>query len=307
MDRRIVAIAGGTGFIGGAIARRLAAIAGLRVRVLSRRPENARQRFAPLELEFARADVTDPATLAEALAGAQVVINAAQFEGYPVENPRRGLTFERVDYRGTVALLAAARSAPAEHFVYISGAAADERSAHPGFAAKGRAERAIRASAIPYTILRPSLVFGPGDRVVNMLARAIRFAPVFAVPGTGGQKVQPVLVDDLTACVALALTAGAKALNQTFEVGGPELMTFDQMIGLIMEVTGYRRPIVHIPAWLMRIAGSVAERLPRPVFSRDAVTFVTADNACDIGPLVERLGIRLTPMRQALSYLAPRG
>lgn len=304
MDRTIVAIAGATGFIGSAIARRLVPIADFRVRVLSRRPQRARQRFGGLDLEFARADLTEPATLAEALAGAQVVINAAQFDGYPIENPRRGLTFERIDYRGTVALLAAARRLSAEHFLYISGAAADETSAHPAFAAKGRAERAIRESAIPYTILRPSLVFGPGDRVVSMFARAIRLAPLFAVPGSGRQKVQPVLVDDLAACVALALTAGPKALNQTFEVGGPELMTFDQMIRLIMEVTGHRRPIVHIPEGLMRAAGWAAERFfPKPLFSRDAVAFVTADNACDTDALVERLGIRLTPMREGLSYL----
>jgi uncharacterized protein YbjT (DUF2867 family) len=301
---KLVAIAGGSGFIGRAIARRLAAIGGFRVRVLSRNPNRAREKLGSLNVEYARAEVTDPASLGEAIAGTHAVVNSTQFDGYPIENPRRGLTFERIDYGGTVALLKAASDSGVRHFIYISGAAADERSSHPGFHFKAMAERAIRESGIPYTIFRPSLVFGPEDQVVNGLARAIRFAPIFGVPGTGRQKVQPVLVDDLAACVALALTAGEKALARTFEVGGPEAMTFDDLIRMIMDVTGHRRPLVHIPEGLMRMAGAIAEKLPTPLFSKDAVTFVTADNATDIKPLVETLGIQLTPTREALSYLA---
>lgn len=239
-----------------------------------------------------------------ALGGANAIVNAVQFEGYPVENPRRGLTFERVDYGGTLALLAAAKPVGVERFIYVSGAAADPSSTHPGFRAKGRAEQAIRESGMTFTILRPSLVYGPEDKVVNAFVRILRFAPVFVVPGTGRQKVQPVLVEDVAACVALALEGRGR--NGTFEIGGPELMTFDDMIRLIVELTGHRRPIVHISESLMRIAGALAERLPRPVFSRDAVTFVTVDNACDIDPLIREFGIKLTPAREGMAYLSRR-
>ena len=304
MNEKTVAIAGGSGFIGRAIARRLASIPGTRVRLLTRNPEAARARLGAIPAEFARAEISEPDSLKAALAGAHAVVNAVQFDGYPIENPRRGLTFERVDYGGTVALLEAAKPAGVERFIYISGAAADESSDHPGFRAKGRAERAIRESGISFTILRPSLVYGPEDKVVNGFATVLKFAPVFAVPGTGRQKVQPVLVDDLAACVALA--CGGRGRNGTFEIGGPELMTFDDMIRLIMEITGRRRPILHIPESLMRMVGAVGEKLPRPLLSRDAVTFVTADNACDIAPLVKEFGIRLTPAREGMAYLARR-
>ncbi len=307
MNDKIVAIAGGSGFIGSAIARRLGSIAGTRPRILTRNPEAARRRFdrGTIEFtgEFARAEIADPASLKTALDGAQAIVNAIQFDGYPIENPARGMTFERVDYGGTLALLEAGKSTSVERFVYISGAAADEASGHPGFRAKGMAERAIRESGIPFTILRPSLVYGPGDKVVNGFARALRFAPVFPVPGTGRQKIQPVLVDDVAACVSLALAG--RGVNGTFDVGGPNLMTFDDLVWLIMEITGRRRPIIHIPETLMRAAGAIAEKLPRPLFSRDAVTFVTADNACDIGPLVREFGIRLTPAREGMVYLSP--
>jgi uncharacterized protein YbjT (DUF2867 family) len=303
MDAKIVALAGGSGFIGRAIARRLIA-GGIHVRVLTRNPESARARLKLPGVEFVAADIGNSASLMPALRGASSIVDAIQFDGYPVENPRRGLTFERIDYGGVVALIEAAKQSGVDRFIYISGAAADEKSAHPGFRAKGRAERAIRESGLTYTIFRPSLIYGPEDKVVNGLARALRFAPIFGVPGTGRQKVQPVLVDDLAECVMLAVSG--RGCNGTYEIGGPELMTFDEMMGAIMDASNHRRPLFHIPEGAMRAAGAVLEKLPTPLLSRDAVTFVTADNACDIKPLVDEFEINLTPARVGMSYLAKK-
>ncbi len=295
MERPTVAIAGGSGFIGRAIVRRLGDAA--RVRVLTRNPEAVRSRLAGTGAEFVRADLTDAASLEPALRGAQVAINAAQFDGYP----RRGLTFERVDYGGTVAMLAAARNAGIARIVYISGAAADEQSRQPGFRAKGRAERAIRESGLAYTIFRPALVYGADDRVTNLIARAIRYSPVVAIPGSGRQVVQPVAVEDLAACVAMAV--GGSGGNAIFAVGGPEPLTFEQLVRLMMELSGHRRPIVHVPETLMRLCGSLGGILPRPIFSRDAVDFLLADNRCDVAPLIAEFGLRLTPARVGMAYL----
>jgi uncharacterized protein YbjT (DUF2867 family) len=305
MDEKTVAVAGGSGFIGRAIVQRLAQIPATRVRLLTRDAERARRKFeASANFEFVNADVTNRDSLKPALAGASAVVNAVQFDGYPIENPRRGLTFERVDYGGTVALLDAAKKAGVSHFIYISGSAADENSSQPGFRAKGRAERAIRESGIDYTIFRPSLVYGAGDRVMNMLVNALSISPVMLVPGTGQQKVQPVLVDDVAACVVLAL--GGRGRNGAFDVGGPALMTFDDLIRLVMEITGRHRLIIHVPEAIMRLAGAAAEMLPVALFSRDAASFLLADNAGDIKPLVEEFGIKLTPAREGLAYLAPK-
>ncbi len=304
MPAKTVAIAGGSGFIGRAIARRLAAISEIKVRVLTRNPDAARARLEAPNVEFVRSDIGDGATLKDSLVGASAIVDAVQFDGYPIENPRRGLTFERIDYGGTVALIAAAKQAGVLQFIYISGAAADENSTHPGFRAKGRAERAIRESGLTYTIFRPSLVYGSEDKVVNGLARALRFAPVFGVPGTGRQLVQPVLVDDLAACVALAIAGRGR--NQTYDIGGPDLMTFDEMMRIIMDASGHRRPLFHIPEGIMRAVGGLMEKLPKPVLSRDAVTFVTADNACDNQLLLKEFGIKLTPARVGMAYLSKK-
>jgi uncharacterized protein YbjT (DUF2867 family) len=303
MDTRTVAVVGGSGLIGRAIVRRLAGMSATRVRLLSRNPDSARRRTEATEgVEFVAADVTEAASLGAALTGADAIVNAVQFDGYPIENPRRGLTFERIDYGGTIALLEAAKKVGVASFIYISGAGADENSSQPGFRAKGRAERAIRESGLTFTILRPSLVYGPHDRVVNLLAGALRFSPVMLVPGTGQQRLQPVLVDDVAACVALAL--GGRGRNGTFEVGGPDLMTFDDLVHLAMEITGRRRPIIHLPEGALRLAGGIAERLPGALLSREAVTFLVRDTARDIAPLVAEFGIKLTPARDGLAYLA---
>jgi NADH dehydrogenase len=304
MDAKTVALAGGSGFIGRAIARRLVAGGSIKVRVLTRNPEKARARLDLPGIEFVSADIRQPASLKVVLKGANTIVDAIQFDGYPVENPRRGLTFERIDYGGAVALIDAAKEAGVEQFIYISGAASDENSTHPGFRAKGRAERAIRESGLTYTIFRPSLVYGPEDKVVNGLASAIRFAPIFGVPGTGRQKVQPVLVDDLAACVMLAVSGRGR--NGTYEIGGPDLMTFDEMMRIIMDASGHRRPLFHLPETIMRTVGGLLEKLPKPILSRDAVTFVTVDNACDIKPLVDEFGINLTPARVGMAYLAKK-
>ncbi len=304
MPAKTVAIAGGSGFIGRAIARRLAAIGEIKVRVLTRNPDLARERLELPGIEFVRSDIANAATLKDSLVGASAIVDAVQFDGYPIENPRRGLTFERIDYGGTVALIAAAKQAGVLQFIYISGAAADEYSTHPGFRAKGRAERVIRESGLTYTIFRPSLVYGPEDKVVNGLARALRFAPAFGVPGTGRQKVQPVLVDDLAACVALAVSGRGR--NQTYDIGGPELMTFDEMMLIIMDASGHRRLLFHIPEGIMRAVGGLLEKLPKPPLSRDAVRFVTADNACDNQLLLKEFGIELTPARVGMEYLSKK-
>ena len=301
MDRKTVLIAGGTGFVGRAIVRRLASE--VNVRVLTRHPDRARKTLAGLDnVAPIAGDVTDAATLGPALAGVEIVIDAAQFDGYPVEDPRRGMTFDRVDYGGIVNLIGAAKQTGAARIIYVSGAAADEASANPAFRAKGRAERALKESGLGYTIFRPSVMYGREDKVLNLIARALRFTPIFPVPGTGRQRMQPLLVGDLAQCVALAIAG--RGAGGVYDIGGPDVMTFDDMVRLVMEITGRRRPIIHIPEAMLDRAGALGQMLPRPIFSRDAVGFLVHDALADNAPLLAEFAVRLTPAREGMSYLA---
>ena len=114
--------------------------------------------------------------------------------------------------------------------------------------------------------------------------------------------MRPLFVDDLAACVALAV--GGKGRNKIYEVGGPDLMTFDDLVRLLMEITGRKRPLLHVPENLLLIAGAIAEKLPGALFSRDAVAFLVADNDCEIQPLLAEFGLTLTPASEGLAYLA---
>ena len=167
---RVVAVAGGTGFVGGAIARELVA-RGNRVVVLTHRRRKpgagGGDSGSDTAVEYRQADVTQPPSLAAALDGVDALVIALAFRNSPIEAPRRGQTFERVDAAGTEALVAAAKLAGVGHIVYISGAGAEPNAARHWFRAKWRAEEAVRGSGGAYTIFRPSWVYGPGDRSLN--------------------------------------------------------------------------------------------------------------------------------------------
>lgn len=322
-SNRAVAVAGGTGFVGGAIARELAS-RGRHVVVLSHRrglPERLSSPELAAKIEARPADVTRPESLQGALAGADALVIALAFRNYPVESRRRGQTFEAVDAAGTEALVAAARAAGVRRLVYVSGAGAAPDATKPWFRAKWRAEEAVRGSGIPATIFRPSWIYGPGDRSLNRFLGMARWLPFVPQIGSGRQLLAPVFVDDMAALVAdslehpagaVASAAGAKAAAVhdsavTLEVGGPETLTMDDVIRTALRVSGRHRFILHSPAALVKLAATPLTILPNPPLSPSAVDFVVQSAPVDTTFLHERLPRRLRPLEEGLAtYLAPR-
>ena len=306
-NKFVVAVAGGTGFVGRAIVRELAA-RGNRVIVLSHRsPATAAGPTGTSDrsIEFRRADVTAPDGLAEALAGVDTLVICLAFRNSPIEAPRRGQTFERVDAGGTEALVAAARTAGIRRLVYISGAGAAPDAPRHWFRAKWRAEEAIRGSGIAYTIFRPSWIYGPGDRSLNRFLGFTRWLPFVPQIGNGRQILAPVFVDDIGALVGDALVTPAAA-NATLEVGGPETLTMDAVIREALRVLHRRRPIIHAPVVLMKLFTRPLTLLPSPPMTPDAIDFVVQSAPVDTGPLTAALPRHLTPLADGLaSYLAP--
>lgn len=297
-----VAVAGGTGFVGGAIAQELAA-RGHRVIVLSHLKISPTVSSGP---EHRYADVARPETLAAALAGVDALSISLAFRNSPIEAPRRGRTFELVDAAGTEALVTAARAAGVRRLVYISGAGAAPDAARHWFRAKWRAEEAVRASGIAYTIFRPSWIYGPGDRSLNRFLGFSRWLPFIPQIGNGRQLLAPVFVDDMGALVADALVTPA-AENVALEVGGPETLTMDEVIRAALKAMGRRRPILHAPVVLMKIATAPLTVLPSPPMRPSAIDFVVQSAPVDTGPLGERLPRRLRTLAEALpTYLAPK-
>ncbi len=280
-------MAGGTGFLGGAVVGELASRGG-DVVVLSRNPARARRRLEPLGVGARRGDVTRPASLAGAFDDIDTVVQSVQFPGFPVEAPERGRTFLEVDARGTETLVAAARAGGVRKFVYLSGVGADPVSARVWYRAKGLAESSVRASGLTWAVVRPSWVYGPGDVSLNRFLKLIRLVPLaFPQLGPGTQRITPVYVDDLARLVA-DVVQGTAADGAVIEAGGPETMTLDEIVRTAMRVVGRVKPIVHVPIGLVKLVAGVLERLPGQIFSRDAVDFVTQDGVADPSELARR-------------------
>lgn len=287
-----VAVAGGTGFIGRA-ATRACLGAGHEVVVLSRhRPTET--------IDWRPVDITVPGSIAPALAGCAAVIDAVQFSGMPIEDRRRGLTFERIDLEGTKNLVAAARDAGIGHFVGLSGVGASDRGPYHWLRYKAEEERSIRESGLAYTIFRPSWVYGPDDVSLNRLLRTSRWLPFAPVIGDGRAPIAPLFVDDLGAHLAAALDE-PRARNQVFEIGGPETLTMDEVMRVALAAAGRRRIVLHFPKRLMRWVGTIANRLPGRPLTADAVEFITMPAPVENSAVVAAFGLPLTPLRIALS------
>ena len=299
----MILVAGGTGFIGSAIVRELLR-RGQRMAVLSHRPEGAAKRFPGLTVEVRAGDARDAATLRAAVQGVTTVISAMQFPNFPIENKGKGYTFEEVDARGNERLVQAAKEAGVRTYVYLSGSGAAPDAPKHWFRAKWQAEQAIIGSGLRHSIFRPSWVYGPEDKSLNRFVTFARLLPFVPVIGNGRQRLQPVFVDDVVGAVVRSLEIEAAA-NQVFEVGGPEVMSMDDLLHTMLNAMGKRRPLLHAPVFLPKLAGALMAPLPNRPLSPDAVEFIVNDALADNSNLLRVLGTRLTPLREGLaSYLS---
>ena len=300
-----VAVAGGTGFVGGAILAELSR-RGERVIALSHRPETARVRL-PDGAEAREADVNgDPASLDAALAGVDALAIALAFPNAPMEDPARGWTYERVDAAGTEALVGAARRAGVDRLVYISGAGAAPDAGRHWFRAKWRAEEAVRSSGVTFTIIRPTWIYGPGDVSLNRFLGFTRWLPFVPLTGSGRQLLAPVFIDDVARLAADAL-ADPAAADRTFDLGGPATYSMREIVAIALRVAGKRRLILPAPAGALRLGARVLQHLPGRILTPNGVDFVNQPATVDIAPLLAAMPRRLTPLDEGLAtYLGPR-
>jgi NADH dehydrogenase len=295
-----IVVAGGNGFLGRAITTELVA-AGHDVAVMSRNaPASAP---AGGQLRCVQGDVTRPETLAVALQGAEVVVDAVQFPGSPMENPKKGFTFEKVDLEGTRNLVTAAGVAGVGRFIGLSGVGAASDAAYHWLRYKWDEEQAIRDSGVPFTIFRPSWVYGPGDVSLNRFLGFARMLPFIPVIGDGKTVLNPLFIDDLARHVAVAVGT-TEASGRQYENGGPDRLTMNEIVRAALRAAGKRRFLFHQPKPLMKAVASVARLLPGPPLTPDGIDFVTMEAIADTRDLVGVFGLPLTPMEEALrSYL----
>jgi NADH dehydrogenase len=297
----VILVAGGSGFIGRAVVRRLRREE-VEVAVMTAHPDRSRRRIEELGAAVRTGDIQDPDSLREAVRGVDAVVQALTFPTFPVEKRSRGFTFEEFDHLGTERLAVAAAEAEVGRFAFVSGSGAAPDAPKVWHRAKWFGEEAVRAAGIPHVVIRPSWIYGPEDRALNRFATFHRMLPFVPVVGDGRQRLQPAFIEDVAEAIVLAVRPGAPV--GTFEIGGPQVMTMDDVLRTMMEVRGKPKPLLHVPALLPKMAGAVLRWLPRPPLSPDAVDFLTGDAMADNGPLLEAFGLELTPLREGLaSYL----
>ncbi len=289
----MILVTGANGFVGSNLVRRLRKD-GIGVRALVRNTSRA-QRLRDLGAEVVPGDIADPASLEAAAAGCDRVIHLVG-----IIQEGRGFTFQSVHVEGTRNVVEAAKKHGVKQFVYQSALGTRENAGSEYHRTKWEAEKLVKASGLPYTILRPSLIYGPGDQFTIRLAEAIRLSPVLPVIGSGRSKVQPIFIDDVAACIAKAVSGDA-FLNKTFEIGGPDRLTYEEVTKAIAAALGVKRPTVHMPMLFMRTLAKVAETvLPKPPVTTDQLIMLQEDNVCDMKDIREAFGIEPVRFKEGL-------
>jgi NADH dehydrogenase len=252
-DAPLDVVTGAFSYTGSFVAHRLLE-QGRRVRTLTRRDDPA----SPLHgrIETASLQFADRARLVDSLRGASRLYNT-----YWVRFERGATTFDRA-VRNSLVLFEAAAEAGVERIVHVSVSNPSEDSPLPYFRGKAKLERELAASGLSYAIVRPTLVYGPRDILVNNIAWILRRSPVFVVPGDGAYRVQPVSAED-TAAIAVDLSAAGE--NVTVDAAGPETYSFDELVRLVAAAVGRRRPLVHAPPRLALTLGRVIGAARRDV------------------------------------------
>lgn len=304
---RRVAVIGGSGFLGGAIATRLAD-AGIAVRVLVRRPERLAERAAPDgtgsgagsgTIEAIRADVRDDGSLALALADCDAVVNAV---GLYVEQGEE--TFEAVHELGAFNAAQHCLGIGIDRLLHISGIGADSESASRYVKARARGEALVREAFPRATILRPSAVFAPDDRFINALAEIARVSPVIPLFGEGETRLQPVYRGDVAEAVLRALQAPTTA-GATYELGGPEVYSYRALLELILARLGRQRRLLPLPFPVWDGLAAAASILPKPPLTVAQVTLMKRDNVVAADALaLKDLGIEATALEAVLPRYA---
>jgi NADH dehydrogenase len=290
--RSVATVFGGSGFIGRYIVKRLAK-KGFVVRVAVRDPEAAlflKPMGAVGQIVPLFASLTHQPTVHRAIAGADLVVNTVGI----LSERRRG-DFQRIHADGAGLVARLATQAGVARLVHLSAIGADAHAASRYAATKAAGEAAVREAFPAITILRPSLVFGPEDRLFNRFAAMARMLPFMPVI-CGDTRFQPVYVGDVADAVMAAL-ARADAAGATYELGGPRIWLFREILAYILRETGRRRPMINVPLGLARLQAGLMELLPGKPMTRDQLLLLQQDNVVNPDmPGLQELDIVPTPV-----------
>ena len=303
-----VLVTGASGFVGSHLLPELLG-AGHRVVALVRSPASGekvtRRLSAALaaNLELRTGDVDRPATLPAAVAGVDAVVHLVAIP----RDSNGGRQLLAVNLDGTRNLVAAMQASGVKRLVHLGALGVEDRDELHYAKSKARAERAVRESGLDWTILKPSLLFGPGDGFFNIVADLVRLSPgIVPVPGDGRSRFQPLHVGDLALCLRLSLER-PETMGHAFELGGPRVWTYREITAEVCRGMGRRRAILPMPVPLITFVAGAAEavHLPFPV-ATDQLRQLALDNVGPLDGVHAAFGFIPRRMEGELQYLRRR-
>ena len=274
MEQRVVTIIGGTGFVGRYVVKALAA-AGYTLRVISRSPNNAlhlKTSGNVGQIVLVHGDLNDPSTLKGHIEGSYAVVNLA---GVLFDSSKN--SFSHVHSKGAHALAKLAKAAGVQRFVHVSALGVDQAKSSAYARSKLHGEKSVLESFSTATILRPSIIFGPEDNFFNQFACMAGIVPMLPLVGGGRTHFQPVYVSDVAKAVEHCLSRN-DVLGQTYELGGPDVYTFREIMEYILHTIDKSRLLMPLPSAVASVMGFGFEFFPRPPITRDQVRLLKYDN-----------------------------
>jgi NADH dehydrogenase len=263
---------GGTGFLGRRIVDRLRS-RDIAVRIAARHPDKNRKGGAdPVELDFAQVEVRDANSVAEAIGDSEAVVNAV---GLYVESG--SYTFQSVHVDGARHVAKAAKECGAERLIHISGIGVDRHARSDYVHCRAQGEAAVRDAFVDATIVRPSVMFGVDDAFLNTLLKLVKRSPIIPLFGSGHTRLQPVNVDDVAEAVA-RLTTGPEVSGKIFELGGPDVLSYRELIRLIARRAGQRPLLIPVPYVIWHAIAAVDSLLPHPPLTAGQIDLIKEDN-----------------------------
>jgi uncharacterized protein YbjT (DUF2867 family) len=289
----VILVTGATGFVGPRIVHALRE-RDQPVRSLVRRPgDRSAATLASWGSEIVQGDMGDTASLRHAVEGAEVVVHLVSIRQGSDED------FRRVMEQGTRDLVAAAKDAGVRRFILMSalGTSEETKDLVPYYHSKWEMEQVVVGSGLEHVIFRPSFIFARDGGILPTFRKLARVAPVTPIIGSGKQRIQPIWVDDVAAYFAAGVDK-PEAANRTFELGGPDAVTWNEFWERLKRALGQRRPSVHVPIQLMRLNALVTERLPGNIpLTRDLLTMLEhGDNVVSNDEAVQTFGLALVPL-----------
>jgi uncharacterized protein YbjT (DUF2867 family) len=294
-----VLVTGAAGLVGIHTCRELTKN-GWQVRALVRDPARAAMALGQLPVEFRVGDARDASTLRSSLSGCGAVVHLAA-----IAIEKKGESYRESNTAATERLISAARAEGVARIIFMSQNGADSQSPYPFLRSKGVAQDSIKTSGLRWTILRPSVIFGPEDQFVNVLGRLIRLTPkIFPLPNGGAARFQPIAADDVARVIRLTLEK-KETLGQVYELGGAVPLTLREMTERILTAMGTTRTLVSVPVKVLRPVVALAQQvLPNPPVTSGLLDLLALDNTVKRNALTETFKIVPIPFAaDELQYL----